>query len=86
MIKNNKMKIIAIALLSILTVFLSACNKQMIDVSYKFTYAYIELPNGECVEGKVESWTDYDNSDQIQLVIDGVTYFTDTTRVVMTNE
>lgn len=86
MIKNNKMNFVLIMLFFILTVFLSGCNKQVIDISYKFTYAYIELPNGECVKEKVETWTDYDNSDQMQLVIDGITYFTDTTRVVMTNE
>ena len=86
MIKNNKMNFVLIMLFFIITVLLSGCNKQVIDISYKFTYAYIELPNGECIKGKVETWTDYDNSDQIQLVIDGITYFTDTTRVVMTNE
>lgn len=86
MIKNNKMNFVLIMLFFILTVFLSGCNKQVIDISYKFTYAYIELPNGKCVEGKVSSWKDYDDGDQIQVVIDGVTYFTDTTRIVLTTK
>lgn len=55
MVKNNKMNFVLIMLFFILTVFLSGCNKQVIDISYKFTYAYIELPNGECVKGKVET-------------------------------
>lgn len=55
-------------------------------MTYNYTYGYVELPNGECVEGTVDSWTDYDNSDQIQVKIDGVTYFTNTTRVVLTTK
>lgn len=62
---------------------MTGCNKQLFDGTYNFTYGYVELPNGECVEGKVQSWTDFDDCDQIQVVIDGVTYFTDTTRVVL---
>jgi len=53
------------------------------DKKSKYKYGYILLPNGECVEGKVDSWSDYDESEQIQVVIDGITYFTDTTRCVL---
>ena len=53
---------------------LSGCNKQMIDTTYKFDRAIIELRNGTIVEGKVQSWTDFEDSDQIQVKIDGVTY------------
>ena len=35
------------------------------------------------IEGKVDSWKDYEDGDQIQVVIDGVTYLTDTTRCVL---
>jgi hypothetical protein len=62
---------------------LSGCNKQMIDTTYRFDYAYIVLPNGECVEGQVDRWKDYDDGDQIQVTIDGTTYLTDTTRVTL---
>lgn len=79
-------KVVAIILSGFLAVSLSACNKQLMDTTYNFTYGYVELPNGECVEGTVDSWTDYDDSDQIQVKIDGVTYFTDTTRVVLTTK
>ena len=34
----------------------------------------ISLPNGEVVAGKVQSWIDYEDGDQIQVKIDGVTY------------
>ena len=53
---------------------LSGCNKQMIDTTYKYDRAIIELRNGTIVEGKVQSWTDFEDSDQIQVKIDGVTY------------
>lgn len=63
--------------------FITGCNYQMFDLTYTFDYGYISLPNGECVEGKIDSWIDYDDGDQIQIVIDGVTYLTDTTRCVL---
>lgn len=53
---------------------LSGCNKQVFDTTYKFDRAIIELRNGTIVEGKVQSWTDFEGSDQIQVKIDGVTY------------
>lgn len=77
-------KVVAIILSGFLAVSLSACNRQLADTTYNFTYGYVELPNGKCVEGTVDSWTDYDDSDQIQVKIDGVAYFTDTTRAVLT--
>jgi len=61
----------------------TGCNYQMVDLTYTFDYGYISLPNGECVEGKIDSWRDYDDGNQIQIVIDGVTYLTDTTRCVL---
>lgn len=72
-----------ISLLLICTLFLTGCNYQVMDLTYSYNYAYISLPNGECVEGKVDSWKDFEDGDQIQVVIDGVTYLTDTTRCVL---
>lgn len=79
-------KLTAILLAIGMTFIMTGCNKQIIDTTYKYTYAYVELPNGECIEGKISSWKDYDDGDQIQVVINGVTYFTDTTRVVLTTK
>lgn len=62
---------------------LCACNMQVVDTTYKFDYAYILLPNGEVVEGKVQSWSDFEDGDQLQIKIDGITYLTDTTRAVL---
>ena len=60
-------------LLLILTV-LVGCNKQIIDLQYSYNYAYIELPNGETVSGRIDSWTDYADGDQLQVTINGNVY------------
>lgn len=52
---------------------LSGCNKSLIDTTYHYDYAVLVKPNGEIVEGEVQSWDDYEG-DQIQVKIDGVTY------------
>ena len=49
---------------------LTGCNKQVFDTTLSFERAIIYLPNGEIVEGKVTSWTDYEDGDQIQVRID----------------
>lgn len=58
-------------------------NKQLFDLTYQFDYAYVSLPDGEHVEGKVDSWTDYEDGDQLQVKIDGVTYLTHASNVVL---
>ena len=70
-----------IAILSVLV--LSGCNKQMVDLTYSYEYAIIGLPNGQTVEGKVSSWTDYEDGDQLQVKIDGKTYLVHSSHVVL---
>ena len=65
---------------------LSGCNKQMIDTTYKFDRAIIQLPNGTVIDGKVQSWTDFEDGDQIQVKIDGVTYLVHSSNVVLIDE
>ena len=62
---------------------LSGCNKQMVDLTYSYEYAIISLPNGEVVEGKVSSWTDFEDGDQIQVRIAGKTYLVHSSNVVL---
>ena len=69
-----KSKILCAFLIAVVFV-LTACNYQVVDLQYNFNYAYIQLQNGELIEGKVESWTDYDG-EQLQVTIGGVTYLT----------
>lgn len=79
-------KIIALllAVIAVLSVMLLAgCNKQMVDLTYSYEYAIIGLPNGEVVEGRVSSWTDFEDGDQIQVKIDGKTYLVHSSNVVL---
>lgn len=62
---------------------LTGCNKQVVDLTYKFDKAMIAMPGGEVVEGKIQSWMDYENSDQIQVKIDGKTYLVHSANVVL---
>ena len=62
---------------------LAGCNKQMVDLTYSYEYAIIGLPNGDVVEGKVSSWTDFEDGDQIQVKIDGKTYLVHSSNVVL---
>ena len=57
-----------------LVIMLTGCNRQVIDLTYHYDRAIIQLPNGEIIDGEVESWTDYEDGDQLQIKIDGVTY------------
>ena len=80
----KKMIAIALALVLVLTAaVLAGCNKQMVDLTYSYEYAIIGLPNGETVEGKVSSWTDFEDGDQIQVKIDGKTYLVHSSNVVL---
>ena len=79
-------KVIALLLAVIVllsAMVLSGCNKQMLDLTYSYEYAIIALPNGEVVEGKVSSWTDYEDGDQLQVKIDGKTYLVHSSNVVL---
>ena len=83
-------KYLAILLVAALSVSLAAytvgCNKQMVDLTYSYEYAIIGLPNGEVVEGKVTSWTDFEDGDQIQVKIDGKTYLVHSSNVVLISD
>ena len=80
-------KILSICLVLLLLVFtLCGCNKQLIDTTYSFDRAIISLPNGEIIEGKVQSWTDYEDGDQIQVKIDNKIYLVHSSQIVMIAE
>ena len=79
--------LVTIILLALATATLSGCgNKQFFDTTYTFNKAIISLPNGQVVEGKIDSWTDYEDGDQIQVKINGVTYLVHSSDVVLIKE
>jgi len=82
-------KYIAIALAAVLLIgvlILAGCNKQLVDLTYSYEYAIIALPNGEIVEGKVTSWTDFEDGDQLQIKINGKTYLVHSSNVVLISD
>ena len=78
-------KLFAMFMAVILVCSMSGCNKQLIDTTYYFDKAIVYMPNGEIVEGKVNSWKDYDG-DQIQVKINGKTYLVHSSNVVLISE
>lgn len=65
----------------------------IIDTTWSFERAIISLPDpagkfGDYfyVEGNVDSWKDFENSDMIQVRIDGVTYLTHSSNVILISE
>ena len=71
-----KKRVIFIAILILVTALLSGCNYSIVDTTYSFEEAIIRLPDGEIIKGKVQSWLDFEDGDQIQVKIGGKTYLT----------
>ena len=78
-------KYICFALLGTMLFALTGCNKSVIDTTYKFDEAIIKLPNGDIVHGDVNAWLDFDDGDQIQIKVDGVTYLVHSSNVALIN-
>lgn len=80
-------KIICVVLILSLALALTACqvgNRQVgWDTTQTFTHAILELGNGEVVEGTVTSWRDFDESDVVQFTMNGVTYLTHYSKVIL---
>ena len=83
-------KIACLVLILALTLALTACqvgNRQVgWDTTQTFTYAILELGNGELIEGAVESWRDFEDSDVVQFTMNGVTYLTHYSKVILTTK
>lgn len=81
--KSKIFAIITFVALTISIIMLTGCgNKQIIDTTYSYKYAIIETGNG-VIEGKVESWTDYEDGDQIQVKINGTVYLVHSSRITL---
>lgn len=82
----NKRLAVLLMLAAIIMTMTGCGNMQMFDTTYSFEYAIIELPNGEVIEGKVQSWMDFEDGDQIQVKIDGKTYLVHSEDIVLISE
>ena len=78
-------KFICLAAAVIGVISMTGCNRQIFDTTYSFERAIIELPNGEIIDGKIQSWKDYDG-EQLQIKIDGKTYLVSSMNAVMISE
>ena len=76
----------AALLLAVSALILAGCNMKMVDLTYSYEYAFFGLPNGEVVEGKVSSWTDFEDGDQLQVKIGGKTYLVHSSNVVLISD
>lgn len=82
----NKKLLAAILALGMALSLAECGNRQMIDLTYSYKYAIISLPNGEIVEGKVDSWKDFEDGDQLQITVDDVTYLVHATDAALMTE
>lgn len=76
-------RIICLMIVFAVCFLLTGCNYKVVDTTYKFDTAIIELPDGEVVTGTVQSWRDYEDGDQIQVKIDGITYLVHSSDIVL---
>ena len=84
--KKYYLIMVAMALMIITAGSLSGCNKQVFDTTFSYERAILCLPNGEIIEGKVQSWKDFSDGDQIQVKIDGKQYLVHSENVVLISE
>lgn len=61
-------------------------NREFYDTTWNFNYCYIYIGGEKLVEGKVDSWLDFENSDMIQVKVEGKIYFTHSSNVVLVNQ
>ena len=61
-------------------------NRDLIDTTFRYDYAIIALGNGDSFEGKVSKWRDYENSDQIQVTVDGSTFLVHSSNITLIAE
>lgn len=72
--------------IAMMLMFLTGCNRQVIDTTFSYDKAILALPDGSIVSGKIESWKDYDDGDQIQVKIDGTTYLVHSVNIALIKE
>ena len=79
--------VLALVGCGIFTATRNGFNYQMIDTNWNFTWAIIQLGNGELLEGEVTSWRDFSDSDMIQVTLDNsITFMTHSSNVILCTE
>ena len=84
--------LVLIMVLVIATLLLSSCDESYYKTGNRitggkdvqtFTYAYIILDGQEIAKGAITQWRDYDESDVVQVLVNGKYYLTHYSNVVM---
>ena len=77
-------KILAVLVLVVLMVALTGCgNRDMFDTVYTYDEAVLSMADGTIVRGKVQNWRDYEDGEQIQVKIDGITYLVNSVNITL---
>ena len=86
-------KILALVMvLVIVTLLLSSCDESYYKTGNRitggkdvqtFTYAYIVLDGQEIAKGAITQWRDYEDSDVVQVLVNGKFYLTHYANVVL---
>ena len=86
-------KILALVMvLVIVTLLLSSCDENYYKTGNRitggkdvqtFTYAYIVLDGQEIAKGAITQWRDYEDSDVVQVLVNGKFYLTHYANVVL---
>ena len=86
-------KILALVMvLVIATLLLSSCDESYYKTGNRitggkdvqtFTYAYIVLDGQEIAQGAITQWRDYEDSDTVQVLVNGKFYLTHYSNVVL---
>lgn len=88
--RKTAIRVIAIVAMALfllcMMVLFAGCNKQLVDLTWSYERAIIFLPNGEKIEGKISSWDDFEGSDMIHVKINGKTYLTHSSNVILISE
>lgn len=79
-------KILISALLTLSIITSTSCNQQIFDTTFHFDKAILSLPDDSIIEGKVDSWTDFADGDQIQVKMNGITYLVHSSNIVLIND
>lgn len=82
-------KVLLVLVLAVMVLAMTACTHEVgnratwgKDVQ-TFTYAYIRLGEKDIAEGYITQWRDYNNSDTVQIMMNGKYYLTHYSCVVM---
>lgn len=77
------MLLLEIVCICLLLLLLIRYIRQLMNLNYDYNYCIISLPNGEIIEGELTSWLDFEDGDQIQVLVDNTTYLVHSSNIVL---